>query len=96
VVVVAVRRGQLLPSEREQSLAVLPSLLAIGVLDLLGNVLYAIATRHGQLAIVAVMASLYPLSTVLLARAMLKERVQRIQEAGIIAAVLGVVLIAAG
>ncbi len=71
-------------------------LLLMGVLDLGGNGLYALATRHGLLSIVAVAASQYPLVTVLLARAVLHERVRRIQELGIVAAVVGVALIAAG
>jgi len=71
-------------------------LLLMGILDLGGNGLYALATRHGLLSIVAVAASQYPLVTVLLARAFLHERVRRIQELGIAAAVAGVALIAAG
>jgi drug/metabolite transporter (DMT)-like permease len=71
-------------------------LVAIGVLDLAANGLYAIASRHGALSEVAVAASLYPVATVLLARAVLGERVRRVQELGIFAAIAGVVLIAAG
>jgi drug/metabolite transporter (DMT)-like permease len=76
--------------------AVLPALLVIGFLDLSANVLYALATRHGLLSVVAVAASLYPLTTVLLARVVLGEHVRRIQEVGIAAALAGVVLIAVG
>jgi drug/metabolite transporter (DMT)-like permease len=94
LVVLAVKRTRLLGEE--PSLAQLASLVFLGALDLLGNVLYAIATRHGELAIIAVLASLYPVSTVVLARAFLAERVQRIQEVGIVMALLGVLLIAAG
>ncbi len=71
-------------------------LALMGSLDLGANALYALATRHGLLSIVAVAASQYPLVTVLLARIVLHERVRRIQEVGIAAAVLGVGLIAAG
>jgi drug/metabolite transporter (DMT)-like permease len=73
-----------------------PLLALQGTLDLGANGLYALATRHGLLSVVAVGASLYPLVTVLLARLVLGERVRRIQELGIVAAVTGVVLIAAG
>jgi drug/metabolite transporter (DMT)-like permease len=75
---------------------VLPALLLVGFLDLSANLLYALATRHGLLSVVAVAASLYPLTTVVLARLVLGERVRRIQEVGIAAALAGVVLIAVG
>ncbi len=68
----------------------------MGVLDVSANALYAVATRHGLLSVVAVASSLYPLATVVLARLLLGERVRRVQEVGIAAAVAGVVLIAAG
>ncbi len=71
-------------------------LAVMGILDLGANGLYAIASRHGPLSVVAVAASLYPLATVLLARVVLGERVRRVQEVGIAAALTGVVLIAAG
>jgi drug/metabolite transporter (DMT)-like permease len=71
-------------------------LIAIGALDLTANGLYALATRHGLLSVVAVAASLYPLATVLLARIVLGERVRRVQEVGIVVALTGVVLISAG
>ena len=54
----------------------------VGLLDVSANGLYALATRHGLLSVVAVGSSLYPLVTVLLARALLGERVRRSQEAG--------------
>lgn len=73
-----------------------PALALVGMLDLGANGLYALATRHGLLSVIAVAASLYPLVTVLLARMLLGERVQRIQELGIVAAVAGVAMIAAG
>jgi drug/metabolite transporter (DMT)-like permease len=76
--------------------SVLPALLLIGFLDLSANLLYALATRRGLLSVVAVAASLYPLTTVVLARLVLGERVRRIQEVGIAAALAGVVLIAVG
>jgi drug/metabolite transporter (DMT)-like permease len=75
--------------------SVLP-LAAVGILDLTANALFALATRHGLLSIVGVASSLYPLATVILARVVLRERVRRVQEVGIAAAVTGVVLMAAG
>jgi drug/metabolite transporter (DMT)-like permease len=72
------------------------ALAVVGILDVGANVLYAMATRHGLLSIVSVMASLYPLGTVGLARVLLGERVGRLQEAGVVAALTGVLLMAAG
>ena len=74
----------------------MPPLIVVAVLDLGANLLFAIATRHGLLSIVSVAGSLYPLATVVLARVILGERVRRVQELGIVAAIAGVVLIAAG
>lgn len=64
-----------------------------GVLDMAANALYLLATRGGPLASVVTLASLYPASTVMLARAVLGERIGRIQAAGVIAALAAVVLI---
>jgi uncharacterized membrane protein len=74
-----------------------PGLIAIGVLDTGGNALFAAASSaHGLLSVVSVLASLYPVVTVLLARLMLGERVQRTQDAGVLVVLVGVVLITAG
>jgi drug/metabolite transporter (DMT)-like permease len=73
------------------------ALIAIGFLDTGGNALFAAASSaHGLLSIVAVLASLYPVVTVLLARFLLGERVQRTQDVGVVVALVGVVLITAG
>ncbi len=70
--------------------------LAVGVLDNAANVAYLLATREGLLSVVAVLSSLYPAFTVLLARVVLKEHLQRVQLVGMALAGLGVALIAAG
>ena len=73
------------------------ALIAIGFLDTGGNALFAAASSsHGLLSVVSVLASLYPVVTVLLARIVLGERVQRTQDAGVLVALAGVVLITAG
>jgi len=74
----------------------LPVLASIGVLDTGGNVFFAAASSRGLVSIVSVLASLYPVVTVLLARAVLHERVHRSQELGIALALGGIVLISAG
>jgi drug/metabolite transporter (DMT)-like permease len=58
------------------------------------NVLYILAARSGLLAIAAVLTSLYPASTVLLARIFLRERLAPLQWVGVAVAACGVVLIA--
>jgi drug/metabolite transporter (DMT)-like permease len=76
-----------------------PHLLALalcGILDTGGNALFAAASTHGLVSIVSVLASLYPVVTVLLARFLLGERVQRSQNVGVVVALVGVVLITAG
>ena len=67
--------------------------VAGGVLDVLANLLYLVATRHGPLSIVVTLSSLYPASTVLLARTVLGERLSWTQMAGILCALLAVILI---
>jgi drug/metabolite transporter (DMT)-like permease len=67
-----------------------------GTLDVLANVLYVLAARHGMLTIAATLTSLYPASTIILARFVLGERLRTIQIAGLSCAGIGVVLIGAG
>jgi drug/metabolite transporter (DMT)-like permease len=74
----------------------LPVLASIGVLDTGGNVFFAAASAKGLVSVVSILASLYPVVTVLLARAVLHERVHRSQELGIALALAGIVLISAG
>ena len=71
-------------------------LAAVGILDLAANGLYAVATTKGLLSIVAVLGSLYPAVTVILARLVLAERLTRVQGAGVIATLCGVVAISSG
>jgi drug/metabolite transporter (DMT)-like permease len=71
----------------------LPATLGAGVLDMTANVLYLLAVQRGLLSLVAVLASLYPVSTVLLARTLLGERLRGIQGAGVAFALAAVVLI---
>ena len=72
------------------------ALAVIGVLDLGANGLFAVATTEGLLSVVAVLGSLYPAVTVVLARFVLSEQVSRTQGIGIGLTLAGVVAISAG
>lgn len=80
----------------QASAAELPSLALIGLLDVGANACFAIGVQTGLVSVVSVLASLYPVGTVLLARALLGERLVAVQTAGVVAALTGVALIAAG
>lgn len=68
----------------------------VGVLDMSANVLFALATQAGSLGVVAVLGSLYPVTTVLLSWVLLAERLTRAQYLGVGLALLGVGLLAGG
>jgi drug/metabolite transporter (DMT)-like permease len=72
---------------------VLWAMVLSGLLDSTGNALFIAATRHGRLDVAAVLSSLYPASTVILARVLLKERISKWQSAGIVGALASVALI---
>jgi drug/metabolite transporter (DMT)-like permease len=74
----------------------LSALVAIGVLDVTANGLFAAAANEGLVSVVAVLGSLYPVVTILLARVVLHEQVQAMQRVGVVAALVGVAFIAAG
>jgi drug/metabolite transporter (DMT)-like permease len=71
-------------------------LLVIGFFDVLANGLFAVASTKGVLPVVAVGGSMYPAFTIALATFVLRERLARVQWAGVVLALLGVALIAAG
>ncbi|MFJ7967350.1 EamA family transporter [Streptomyces sp. NPDC096324] len=68
--------------------------MAAGVLDSLANLLFLLAARSGDLAVVAVITALYPAGTVLLARGVLAERIHRGQLVGLGTAAVAVSLLA--
>ncbi|QHN04177.1 EamA family transporter [Granulicella sp. WH15] len=68
--------------------------LSTALLDTTGNLLFIAATRAGRLDVAAVLASLYPASTILLAALLLKEKPTHLQAIGMVTAVVAVVMIA--
>lgn len=82
------------PDVRPLRPALVPILFS-GILDTSANALFIAATQHGRLDVTAVLSSLYPASTVILARIFLKERISATQNAGIVGALISVALIAA-
>jgi drug/metabolite transporter (DMT)-like permease len=72
------------------------TLVVAGTLDCGATALYAVANTKGALSIVSVVGSLYPVMTLILARAVLGERIRRVQQVGVVAALAGVAMIAAG
>lgn len=70
--------------------------IACGALDMIANILYLLAVRQGLLSTVATLTSLYPASTIVLARIVLGERLRWLQQCGVVCAVLAIVLIVRG
>ncbi len=71
----------------------LPFFLITGVLDVSGNLFFLLATQAGRVDVTAVLGSLYPAVTALVAWWAIKERLTRLQVAGIVAAIMAIVMI---
>jgi drug/metabolite transporter (DMT)-like permease len=91
VAVVLVTRSAWRPPRR-----MLPALALVGGLDMAGNTFYLLAVQTGALAVASVLSSLYPVTTVILAAALLRERVSRDHAIGIALAAIAIVLIGIG
>lgn len=89
VYLVARRRERV---DRIDRVAIIPA-MAVAVLIALANGFYLVSTREGLLAVVAVLVSLYPASTVALAMALDGERATKFQLAGMVLAVVAVAAI---
>jgi drug/metabolite transporter (DMT)-like permease len=85
---VAARRPVLRLSRRELAIV-----MAVGCGDTLGNALFAASSGHGLISLTAVLASLYPIVTVILAAVVLHEQIAPLQKAGVVLTLAGVVLI---
>lgn len=87
-----VMSGAVLRPRRE----VMSMIIGGGILDMLANILYLLAVRRGLLSIIATLTSLYPASTILLARMFLRERLRLPQQVGVACAGVAIVLIVLG
>lgn len=83
------RKLRAIKISRKSALLTVPGLLLIT-----GTLLYTTAAAHGQLSLVSVLGSLFPVVTVGLGVALLQERLSRVQLVGVAAVLSGVVLIA--
>lgn len=71
-------------------------IVLVGLGDVAANLAFTYASQLGYLSITAVLASLYPVVTVALAAGFLHERMARVQQVGVVAALAGVVLVSVG
>lgn len=92
LVVLAVLRRAPLPTDRGG----ITLIGATGLFEVAANCGYLYASTHGQLAVAAVLVSMYPISTVVLARLVLDERMTRLQVAGVVGAIAAAGLITRG
>jgi drug/metabolite transporter (DMT)-like permease len=89
-VVFVLRRRLSLPGRH------VPAVILIGLLDVGALAFLAEATTRGLVSVVSVIASLYPVTTVVLAHLLLGERIAPSQRAGVVGAFAGVALVTAG
>ena len=91
LVIWAVATGSTLRVSRRAA----PVIIVVGLADLTANALFALASQRGLLSVVAVLGSLFPIVTVVLAHLVLHERISRVQLVGVAVALVGVAVVAA-
>lgn len=84
-------RAPWLPRDRQALVGIL-----CGALGIAATVAFLLATHHGDLSVSAVLASLYPAFTILLAATVLKEHIHRTQAVGLVLCAAAVALVAGG
>lgn len=94
--VVVLARGRAGTGMVARARPLLPLVVLTGVGDAAANLTFGLASTRGLVSVVAVLGSLYPVVTVLLARVVHHERMATVQAAGVTGALTGVALIAAG
>jgi drug/metabolite transporter (DMT)-like permease len=87
--------ARIVTAELKAPLARLPVLAIPGLLLFAGTISYAEATHRGDLSVVSVLGSLFPIVTIALAFVVGGERLSRVQGIGVAAAIAGVVLVSA-
>ena len=72
------------------------SAVAVGAIYVTANALFMLATRYGALSVTVTLSSLYPASTIILARLVLGERLNGWQVSGVACALLAITLLVSG
>jgi drug/metabolite transporter (DMT)-like permease len=75
---------------------ILPLVVLVGALDMGGNAFYILATQAGRLDVATILSSLYPVTTVVLATVILRERIAGSHLIGVLLAIVAIVLVGAG
>ena len=91
VLALVLTRGPIIGTRR-----LLPYVLLIAALEVAAVVPLLVALQRGPIAIASVVASLYPVTTVLLAAFVLHERLSRLQYVGVACALVAVALVSTG
>jgi len=76
--------------------SILPSVFLVALLEVAATVPLLLALQRGPVSVASVVASLYPVTTVLLAAAVIRERLSRLQYAGVVYALVSVGLVSSG